>query len=108
MRKCLRKISKMPAVQSKFLRVQSNMVGVSQKLFKQQLRLFELTGARQALDIPKRAGREATLSTSEPVHMRALRLVAENQGIFNQMFLDGSHRRKPHRIHRTDESHQRH
>jgi hypothetical protein len=53
MRKRLGKIPKMTAIGTKFLRVEAEMVGVPQKLFKEQLRFFQIARSSETFDVPK-------------------------------------------------------
>src|SRR2546425_911010 len=66
MRECLGEVAEMLPAWTNLLRVEPQMVGVSQKFLKQQLSLFQLPSARQAFDVPKRACSKATLSAWNP------------------------------------------
>src|ERR1700689_1488037 len=90
------------------LRVEPKMVGVSQKFLKQQLCLFQLSSAREAFDVPKRACSEATLFAWNPIHMGAFRLVAMDKSIFDQPCFNRFHCRAPHRVYWADEPHEWH
>src|SRR5215469_17917517 len=84
------------------------MIGISKKLLKQQLRLFQLTSSSQAFDIPKRTGGEASFCPRQTVHVRAVNFVTTHERVFYQVFLYSSHRREPHRIHWTNKPHHGH
>src|SRR5271156_1186669 len=106
--KCLWEVAEMLPAWANLLRVEPKMVCVSQEFLKQQLSLFQLSTARQAFDVPKRACSEATLAARQPVHMGAFRLVAMNKRIFDQSCFNRFHCRAPQRIHRADEPHEWH
>ena len=84
MRKRLWKVPKVLSIGAEFLRIKTKMVGVSQELFKQQLRPFELAGTGEALDIPERAGGKVSLGTGKSVYMGTLWLITTNQSVFDQ------------------------
>jgi len=83
MRERLGEVAEVLPARTNLFRVKPKMVGVSQKLLKQQLSLFQLSSAREAFDIPKRACGEATLSAWNPIYMGAFRFVAMDKGIFD-------------------------
>src|SRR4029077_17837398 len=83
MRECLWEVAEMLPAWTNLFRVESKMVGVSQEFLKQQLSLFQLPSARQAFDVPKRAGGEAAFSTWKPVHVRFFGLIATDKGILD-------------------------
>src|ERR1700723_2777660 len=67
---------------------------------------FPALSARQAFDVPKRAGSEAALGARKPVHVGAFRLVAMDKGIFDEPCFNRFSFRAPHRIHRANEPHE--
>src|SRR6266496_2745799 len=102
----LREVAEVLSARTDFLRVEPKMVSVAQEFLKQQLSLFQLPSARQALDVPKRACSEAALSPREPVHVRTFRFIAMDQRIFDQSCFDRLHCRAPHWIDRADKPHE--
>src|SRR5947207_9528025 len=105
---CLWEVAEMLSAWTNLFGIESKMVRVPQEFLKQQLSLFQLPGPRQTLDVPERACSEAALAAGNPVHMRAFRLIAADQGIFHQSRFYRFHCRAPHRIDRADEPHKRH
>ena len=69
----------MPAVCSQFFRIEPKMIRIAQQFFKQQLRLFQLTGTSQTFDIPERAGGEASFCARQAVHMGAFNFVTADK-----------------------------
>src|SRR5437899_8288296 len=108
MRKRLGKVAEMTAICSELFRIEPEVIGISEQFFKEQLRLFQLAGASQAFDVPKRAGGEASFRARQTVHMCAINFVTTHKRIFYQAVLYRSHRRKPHWVDGADESHHRH
>src|ERR1700735_1477348 len=108
MRECLREVAEVLSAWTNLFRIEPEMVGVSQKFLKQQLSLFQLSSARQAFDVPKRACSEAALSARKPVHVGAFRLVATDKGVFYEPCFNRFHCRAPHRIDRANEPHEWH
>src|SRR6478736_2102907 len=83
MRKRLWKVPKVLSIGAEFLRIKTKMVGVSQELFKQQLRPFELACTGEAFDIPERAGGEVSLGAGKAVHIRTLWHITADQSVFD-------------------------
>ena len=83
MRECLREVAEMLPAWTNLLRVQSEVVSVSQKFLEQKLRLFQFSSACKTFDIPKGACSETAFSARNSVYVRALRIIATNQGIFD-------------------------
>src|SRR5437764_12217606 len=72
-RECLWEVTKMLSAGTNLLRVQPQMIGVSQQLLKQQLSLFKFPSTRQAFDVPEGACSETTFSAWNPVYVGAFR-----------------------------------
>jgi len=56
MSECLGEITEMSAVGAQFFGIEAKMVGVTQRLFKQKLSLFEIASAPKTLYIAKATG----------------------------------------------------
>src|SRR5260370_21484809 len=80
---CLWEVAEVLPARTDLLRVKPQMVCVSQEFLKQQLSPFQLTSARQALDVPKRTCSEAALPARKPIDMRAFCLIAMDKSIFD-------------------------
>ena len=53
MRKGLRKVAKLLTARAKLFRIKTEVIGIAQRLFKDETRLFQVTRAREAFDIPE-------------------------------------------------------
>src|SRR5260370_21983806 len=100
---CLWEVAEVLPARTDLLRVKPQMVCVSQEFLKQQLSPFQLTSARQALDVPKRTCSKAALPARKPIDMRAFCLIAMNKSIFDYSRFNRFHGRAPHRIDRANE-----
>src|ERR1700692_437807 len=62
MRQRLRKISQVLAIGAQLFGIKPNVVRIAKHLLEKQARLIDAMGARQALDIPEGARREASFT----------------------------------------------
>src|ERR1700730_8251076 len=101
--KRLRKISKMFSCRSKFFRIQSKMVCLSEHFFEKKPRFLCVTGPREALDKPERAHAERSFVPCQPV----VAAISIDQRIVQQIPFDCIECREPSRIRWTNKFHQR-
>src|SRR4030095_12024263 len=109
MGKSLREIAQQFSAQADLLGKKAHMVGVSQCFLEIEPRLFHTPAAGQTFHIPKRAHRESAFPSSQPIVRRSPQdMVAINEGIFDELFVNHSKRGSPSRIVRSDEFDQGH
>ena len=63
----LREITELTATLIQFLGKQAQVIGSTHALAHRKMRLVEPTGARQAFNVPERAGSEGALASFKPV-----------------------------------------
>src|SRR5881227_2729170 len=56
----LREIAQLLAIQTQFFREESQMIGITERLFEIEPRQLHVSGPRQAFDIPERAHRKSS------------------------------------------------
>src|ERR1035441_1682362 len=89
--KGLRKVAQMLAARPQLFRVETEMIGVAQSLFKDQARLLHIARPRQAFDIPERAHGKRPLVARQSIRRGFGWPVAEYQGVFNESVFYGCH-----------------
>src|ERR1700735_5146528 len=83
------------------------MVGISQHLFEKQTSLVDAMGPRQALDIPERAGREASFSAPQ-TFQAFVASISEHKGVYYELTRNGIQSRQPLPVRGTDKAYKRH
>src|SRR5262249_35077383 len=83
MGQCLGEVPLLLAGAADLLGIQAQVVGVGEHFLERQPRLVQAPGARERLDVPKRARREGAFGAAYPVRA-GLRIVTVDQGIGDQ------------------------
>src|SRR5579872_552999 len=103
MGKRLREIPEMLAFESQLLRIEAQVIGISEHLFKIKSRLFQQARAGKTLHIPESAHRKRSFPAREAIRGSHLRAVPVDEGVGDQVLLDPPERREPARVLGADE-----
>src|SRR5678815_4128240 len=104
MSECLGEISQKFAGRSKLFRVKTDVVGITERLFKKEARLFEVTRSRQAFHKPERAHGKRPLPPRETVRAGVAEIISIDERVFDQRLFNRFHGRDPARVGRTRKS----
>jgi hypothetical protein len=104
----LREVPQMMPPRPQLLGVEPEMVSVAQHLLEEEPRLLDVPRAREALDVPEATDAERALVPGEAVGRGLAAPVAINEGIGDEILLEGAQRRQPAGVLRRDEPHERH
>src|SRR5689334_18207032 len=104
MRKRLREIAQVLPGRPQLLRIQPEVICITQHPFEQEARLTDIARTGKRFDIPEGAHTKGALLSAEPVWCQ----IAIDQRIVQQIFLESTQGRKPTLIDRTNDSHERH
>src|SRR6056297_703806 len=104
----LREVAQVFTAGPEFLRVQTDVIGESERLLEGETSIWQTTRARETLGVPEGAHREGALTGLHSVLDPALRAIAIDERVLGQVRLDGIEMRRPTWIGGSHEAHQRH
>ena len=88
MGKSLREVAQVLAVGAQFLRIEAQVVGISEGLFEQEPCALQVPAARHAFHEPEGADAEGSLAARQTVR-HLLRAVPVDQRVVHQVLVDG-------------------
>src|SRR5881409_3479559 len=107
-RERLREVPEVLAALAELLAVQPEVVRVAEDLLEVEPRLLEIAHAGETLDVPEGAHAEGPLPPGKPVGEPVAEPIAVDQGVADQVLLDGMEGGDPAGVRRRDEPNQRH